>query len=176
MQPEARLLTRRNLVANTRPPYRPNARVGTLNLDEWMCVLKLINLWTLDSLRKKSVEESEKLFQEKSCIDKVLLGKKYNISKWLVEGYEELGRREKMVDDHERAMLGADSFASVVKLRERFLAHIVSKYDEAYTAGRYEEGDIEDYTVDTLKKKFDFRAAVKDVCRSELIKDKDYIP
>ena len=140
-----------------------------------MSVLKLANLWTLDSLRKKSVEESEELFQEKSCINKVLLGRKYKVSKWLIEGYEGLGKRLEGVDDNERAMLGADSFAMVVQLRERFFRHMTNKYDEAYPAGTRKLGQ-NNYTLSALKDGFDFSAVVKEIFRDELMQDREYIP
>ncbi|KAI0309402.1 hypothetical protein OF83DRAFT_1158627 [Amylostereum chailletii] len=171
---------------------KPSNRTAMLTLDEWMSVLKLAKIWSLDSLRPKAIEESEKLFVTQSPLEKIILGKKYNISKWLIEGYEAFGKRDGMVSATERAKLGIDTYVGLVELRERAASHIIqnaistisSTGASAFSQGRqshnyggssssYNPGTV--HTLMSFKGQYDFRIAIKDIFADELKQDKEYV-
>ncbi|KAI0311206.1 hypothetical protein OF83DRAFT_1177805 [Amylostereum chailletii] len=150
---------------------KPNSRNATLAVDEWMSVLKLSKMWSLDSLRPRAIEEVDKLVAWKSPIEKILLGKKYAVSKWLLEGYEALGKRRDMVHDKERAVLDENSFVGLVTLREKAAAAILQDAIAAISS----ESKTSKYTPTTFRDKFDFKSAVKVIFAKELKKDKEYV-
>lgn len=151
-------------------------------------MLKLAKLWSLDTLRPRAIKEYEKLLSaQQSPLEKILLGKKYTISKWLIEGYEAFGKRDEMVSATERAQLGLDTYIRIVELRERAASHILqdairtmsSTRDcgSAFSNGTYPPGYADPaYTPLTFKQMYNYKFAIKDIFADELKQDREYAP
>ncbi|KZV76191.1 hypothetical protein PENSPDRAFT_747885 [Peniophora sp. CONT] len=154
-----------------------------LSIEEWMSVLKLSTMWCLDDLRNKAIcsadqEVATLAENEDRVIDKILLGKQYRVSRWLLEGYEVLGRRDVRLSANERDRLGMASALRVWELREEYWAWTRSRptrpsagYMNAYAMGaRVEDPVYED------RNKFDFQSAVQKIFAEELNLDPNYDP
>ncbi|KAJ2930138.1 hypothetical protein H1R20_g6952, partial [Candolleomyces eurysporus] len=66
-----------------------------LSKDEWLSVLKLSTRWLFNNLRKKAIEELA--CSDLGPIEKIQLGKEYNIEAWLLSGCSDLVSREPVI-------------------------------------------------------------------------------
>lgn len=89
-----------------------------MNVDEWQSVLKLADMWTLDELKTKAVQQCNNLLQGTPAVNKITLGRRYKVADWMIDGYEALCRRREGLNATERAALGDDSAWKIVALRE----------------------------------------------------------
>jgi hypothetical protein len=87
-----------------------------------MSVLKLAKKWDLTSVRNKAVAQSDIEIQKKTPVEKILLAKRYGVTKWLQEGYISLVSRDNTITDEERDQLGLETFARLMVAREKSFA------------------------------------------------------
>ncbi|KZV72009.1 hypothetical protein PENSPDRAFT_374187 [Peniophora sp. CONT] len=107
----------RSLLKASYPP--PGTTASVLTLDEWMGVLTLANKWNLVNMKEKAIAGSNVEVQNKSTVDKVLLAKKYNVARWLKEGYYTLVSRKDPITPDERTKLGWETYARLLDVREK---------------------------------------------------------
>lgn len=79
-------------------------------VDEWTSVLIISTMWEFDSLRKLCVE---KLHQVTLATDRVVLGKRFDLTHWLTPAYYHLCTRAEPLNLEEGEKLG---IADVVKI------------------------------------------------------------
>ena len=79
--------------ANALAGNRPHSLSAyDMSVSDWMSVLKLSTMWCLDELRTRAIETSDAQVKAISnAVDIVILGRRYNVSRWLIAGYEMLG-------------------------------------------------------------------------------------
>jgi len=94
--------------------------------DDWMLVLKLANKWQLHELCMKAIVWTTKKIKALDPVTKVLLGKEYMVSSWLIDGYEELGKRKQHITEGERDKLGIETAFRILILREKSWAWFTS--------------------------------------------------
>lgn len=118
--------------------------------EEWASVLKLATQWQFDDVRAESIDTLERL--ERGLIRRILLGRQYSVSKWLIAAYVNLVERagSSPLTEEEEAALG-DS--AVARLRE-----LETQYKEAGTE----------------KHKFSLTRKVRELFEDELIGDEEY--
>ncbi|KAI0309468.1 hypothetical protein OF83DRAFT_1072017 [Amylostereum chailletii] len=142
----------RSLLKASYPPCRAAPNTKGMDVEEWMSVLKLANMWCLDELRLKAIDASEWLIASKTAQEKILLGKRYHVARWLIDGYVALGQRKEMISDGEREELGIETYVGLVTLRERSWEWAGDRYG---AAGQMREG-------------YDFRGQVIQIFGKEL--------
>lgn len=120
-----------------------------------MSVLKLSAMWCLDDLRARAIESVDEQIKElPDVVDRILLAIRHNVSQWLIDGYEILGKRASYLSGDEQTRLG---LPTAVKLSEQSW----SWYSTRNRYGGSRDG-------------FDFVSSVHDIFGFELSLDKDY--
>ncbi|KZV74173.1 hypothetical protein PENSPDRAFT_732413 [Peniophora sp. CONT] len=113
-----------SLIKATYPPPGYHA-APTLSFDEWMSVLKLSRKWNLAITREHALAGSDDIVQTKTPLEKILLGKKYKVSKWIEEGYLVLITRWDGLSEEEREELDAQTQLGIWRLRDRAWAGLL---------------------------------------------------
>ncbi|KAI0319569.1 hypothetical protein OF83DRAFT_1082203 [Amylostereum chailletii] len=85
-------------------------------LKEWTAVLRLSNMWGFATLRALAVEQLERLA---SPVDKIILGRAYELRAWLEPAFIALGARANPLTIEEGRRLGVDDTVTVFHMRER---------------------------------------------------------
>jgi len=129
-----------------------------LTVDEWMSVLKLSTMWNLDDLRLKAVDEADEEVKKLGDVEKLVLAKRYSVSRWMIEACEALAMREAPIDTAERNRLGVDTSFHLFDLRER----------------SWVWGDVQDPHHPGARLAFDFQSSIHEIFRVELLLDKEY--
>ncbi|KZV74153.1 hypothetical protein PENSPDRAFT_662529 [Peniophora sp. CONT] len=132
-----------------------------LSVDEWMSVLNLSTMWCLDDLRSKSVNEADAGVAELGAIEKLVLAKRYSVSRWFIEAVEALARRDAYLSAEERDKVGVQTSFALMELRERSW----SWADSQNIDGAHQPGQ---------RLNFDFQSAIHEIFREDLVLDKDY--
>ncbi|KZV74172.1 hypothetical protein PENSPDRAFT_225074 [Peniophora sp. CONT] len=106
-----------SLLKATYPPpgYQAAPR---LSFDEWMSVLKLSTKWNLTKTRDHALVGSDAIAQNKTPLEKILLGKEYNVTKWLEEGYRALVTRWSGLSEEEMSALDVQTQLRILRLRD----------------------------------------------------------
>ncbi|KZV74155.1 hypothetical protein PENSPDRAFT_682138 [Peniophora sp. CONT] len=129
-----------------------------LTVEEWMSVLKLSAMWCLDDLRARAIESADGQIKEMpDVVDRILLARRHNVSQWLIDGYEILGKRASYLSGDEQTRLGLPTAVKLSELREQ-------SWSWYSTHNRY--GGSRDI--------FNFVFSVHDIFGFELSLDKDY--
>ncbi|KAJ8076672.1 hypothetical protein AAF712_000306 [Marasmius tenuissimus] len=58
-----------------------------LSKDQWISVLKLSTCWMLDEVRQHAITNISRISPASSFKDKVLLGRRYKVKDWVLEGF-----------------------------------------------------------------------------------------
>ncbi|VDB95538.1 unnamed protein product [Peniophora sp. CBMAI 1063] len=117
LDPDVKAFDFRSLLKASFPP--PGTTASVLTLDEWMGVLTLAKKWNLTDMKAKAVSGSNAEVQRKSTVDKILLAKRYDVAKWLKEGYISLVWRKEPITSDERKKLGWETYARLMDVREK---------------------------------------------------------
>ncbi|VDB94153.1 unnamed protein product [Peniophora sp. CBMAI 1063] len=148
-----------------------------MSVEAWMRVLKLATMWNLESLRAKAITSASNELTasgESSIIDKIVLGKQYSVSRWLLEGYEALAKRDARLTPGERDQLGPESASRVWDLREESFAWF-RKQVKAWPSRAKDPYDDAWNGIPTWETHaFDFRGAVRRIFEDELGGCPDY--
>ncbi|PPQ88956.1 hypothetical protein CVT25_005055 [Psilocybe cyanescens] len=86
-----------------------------LSTSEWTSVLKLSTQWYFINLREVAISEIERL-NELNLVEKILLGRKYRISSWMVEGFCGLVNNTESISDDEAIDIDSDYITTAYKL------------------------------------------------------------
>ncbi|KZV74171.1 hypothetical protein PENSPDRAFT_573292 [Peniophora sp. CONT] len=115
-----------SLLKATYPP-RPGQVASTLSVDEWMSVLKLCRKWGFVDLRERAVQEADTHVRDKTPLEKIVLGKKYGVTKWLEEGYCAIATRWDPLTPEERTTLDLETWLKIMRLRDRVWKDLVQQ-------------------------------------------------
>ena len=96
-------------------PTGPNLPSGG---DEWISVLKLANMWQLEHIRTKALQNLRYNSVLKSAVEKVALAFRYDVQRWIVPGINELARRQEPISMKDVELLGLDVALKVAAVRE----------------------------------------------------------
>ncbi|VDB91734.1 unnamed protein product [Peniophora sp. CBMAI 1063] len=171
-------------------PMPDNVSTPTLTVHEWMSVLKLSTMWCLGDLRTKAIESADKEVSslgtagEDSAIQKILLGKRYCVSRWLLEGYESIGKRVAYLTASERVQLGVETSFRISELREKSWAWAHTRLPPAapapfgapYPAALFGTEYTHQHSIFRDRNKFDYSSAVRTIFEDELRLDPHYNP
>ncbi|KZV74166.1 hypothetical protein PENSPDRAFT_682149 [Peniophora sp. CONT] len=108
------------------PP--PGQAQPELSLEEWMSVFKLAKIWSLADMRDRALSQAERVVSKKSSLEKILLGKKHGVVKWLKDGYKAIGCRTSGLTQEEKDGLDLVTRCGVLELRDRTWAWSVANY------------------------------------------------
>ncbi|TFK61054.1 hypothetical protein BDN72DRAFT_849993 [Pluteus cervinus] len=84
------------------------------SFDEWASILKVATQWEFESIVKLALERIEPL---SSAVDKVVLGKDYNMPEWAIEGRVQLCRREEPITMEEAIRMGMEEVVNISTTR-----------------------------------------------------------
>ncbi|TDL13799.1 hypothetical protein BD410DRAFT_810244 [Rickenella mellea] len=79
-----------------------------LNKKEWLGVLHLSDMWKFKASRRLSIDKLGKL--PMNAVERILLGRKYNIDEWLMAAHLHLARRQAFLRLWEAEELGGTRF------------------------------------------------------------------
>ncbi|KZV74168.1 hypothetical protein PENSPDRAFT_749475 [Peniophora sp. CONT] len=118
-----------SLLKATYPP--PGLIESELSMDEWMSVLKLAKLWDLTDMRDRAVSQTERLLANQSPLEKILLGRKYDVIKWLKDGYQAIAKRPTGLTKEEKESLDLATRCGLLELRDRSWTWASSSYSSS---------------------------------------------
>lgn len=97
--------------------------------DGWLSVLSLATQWHFDDLRKKAIEVLSN--QSHTALDKVILGRTFVVSNWLVSAYQDLVTSDKPLTPESEHTLGewAVSHLREIKMERRQAERAGEKFD-----------------------------------------------
>ncbi|TDL13800.1 hypothetical protein BD410DRAFT_698795, partial [Rickenella mellea] len=75
-----------------------------LTINEWLGVLYLADMWNFKASRRLSIDKLGKLPMD--AVERILLGRKYNITEWLMAAHLHLARRQRFLTVLEAEELG----------------------------------------------------------------------
>lgn len=127
-----------------------------LDKNEWLSVLKLATMWGYQGLRKRSVEKLGEL--KLDHIERLLIGRRFHVSAWLVRSYEALARRGEGLTEEECGLVGLGTVCQIAKLRE-----LSWQFACTHTG-----------TMPNGRDNFDFKTAAHNMLENELKEDEDY--
>ncbi|EIM87184.1 uncharacterized protein STEHIDRAFT_138982 [Stereum hirsutum FP-91666 SS1] len=122
------------------PEYISSPYLTPSMSDAWTAILGLATQWQFDDVRKKAIDVLGD--QEKNAIRKIILGRQYSISSWLVAAYVELAGRDdsKPLTVEEEKVLGDATVVKLLKIeaerrkgeREGTVCDLTEKVKEAF--------------------------------------------
>ncbi|KAJ7655374.1 hypothetical protein B0H17DRAFT_1021590 [Mycena rosella] len=124
-------------------------KTPTLTKDEWMSVLKLATLYRFLELRELAIQELATHAQSLDCMQRVALGKQYDVAAWIRSGYTDLARRDAPISLEESSTIGWELTLRIYQAREVALRTGYS---------RYSVPNVQNVDVEALFQK-EFRAA-----------------
>ncbi|KDQ53627.1 hypothetical protein JAAARDRAFT_86737, partial [Jaapia argillacea MUCL 33604] len=83
--------------------------------DEWTSVLALATKWSFTTIRSLAIRE---LFPLASPIEKIVVGRQYNIPGWLQDAYVAVCERPEALTKKEGERLGLDEVIKISQLRQ----------------------------------------------------------
>ncbi|THH06650.1 hypothetical protein EW146_g9547 [Bondarzewia mesenterica] len=143
--------------------YPLGTPLDSLQDDEWVAVLGLSTMWRFPEIRTRAIEKLNA--RTLNPLKKLMLAKQHRVSAWLIEGYESLARRKTHLTVEERSMLGWDTFAGLVELRE-----LSWEYVSCLSA------DDACEPVSLRRARFDFVGNIRRIFQRELRDDEEYRP
>ena len=165
---------------------RPDVVTPNLAFREWMNVHKLATMWCLDKLRAKVIDSADKLISRLSPttsgeanrdIQRVLRGKQYHVSRWLLDGYEALAMRDTPLSVADRTLLGAETSIRILELREKSFAWALEANKPPTARNPYitlaELRMSTEYTY-VERRTFDYQSAIRTMFEEELRLDPNY--
>lgn len=108
---------------------------------KWLSVLKLATMWVFKEIRALAIDRLTKWPMGE--IEQIVLAKQYNVSQWLLSGYQKLAMRSEMVSLEEAAQIGyrrPDVATTVVEYTfKREVQEMELAYDDQFLADGAEE-------------------------------------
>ncbi|TDL13531.1 hypothetical protein BD410DRAFT_846855 [Rickenella mellea] len=95
----------------------PSSEEPKVTKEEWLGVLSLADMWNFEKIRQVSVDKLGK--ERMDAVERILLGRRYNIEDWLLAAHLHLARREIFLSIVEAEQLGGLPFViKMVKVRD----------------------------------------------------------
>ncbi|VDB95674.1 unnamed protein product [Peniophora sp. CBMAI 1063] len=165
-------------------PQPHSLKAYSMSVSDWMSVLKLSTMWCLDELRARAIEGADTQVKAMpDVVEKILLARRYSVSRWLIDGYEALGKRSAYLSPDEQSKLGLETAVNLAELRERSWSWYAAKLkDEAvellgqparhssypFPVARWAFSNIS-------RGDFDYVGSIRVIFLSELSLDRDYL-
>lgn len=152
-------------------------------MEDWKNVLVLSDMWTLGATKNRAISALDDMLDPAGPIEKIMLGKRHRVSKWLVEGYEALGKRKERLTREERERLGDETSWNIVDLRECAWAweREQPSRDQSPSFGPVRRqkrglygGTTYTYFETGERKEYDFRSKIREIFEDELYEDDNY--
>lgn len=102
---------------------------------KWLSVLKLATMWVFKEIRALAIDRLTKWPMGE--IEQIVLAKQYNVSQWLLSGYQKLAMRSEMVSLEEAAQIGYLSTILIFQVREQVGHQTRRRPDVATTVVEY---------------------------------------
>ncbi|KAJ7647769.1 hypothetical protein FB45DRAFT_1019981 [Roridomyces roridus] len=102
-------------------PLTPVFKTPNLTNTEWLSVLKMANMWDFLEVRELAIEKLGDHATSSDCVERILLGRQYNVSSWARSGYADLAKRETSISVEDAAKIGLEATVQIFKLRESLL-------------------------------------------------------
>ncbi|KAH6885483.1 hypothetical protein BKA70DRAFT_1337585 [Coprinopsis sp. MPI-PUGE-AT-0042] len=97
--------------------YPKNAQTqANLTKEQWLSVLKLATQWHFEHMRKTAIAQLERL--PLTPVEKVLLGRQFYVSEWLLSGYKRLVRQETPIAVEDAKEIGFETSLRLYLCRE----------------------------------------------------------
>ncbi|KAJ6537748.1 hypothetical protein B0H19DRAFT_1316502 [Mycena capillaripes] len=94
-------------------------KLPELKREEWISVLHLASLWDFIEVRDLAVQQ---LSLTLNATERIVLGRKHDVSSWLRSGYTELAKRKTPISSEEAAKIGWEVTLQICQLREAAVA------------------------------------------------------
>ncbi|KAJ7721484.1 hypothetical protein B0H16DRAFT_1335241, partial [Mycena metata] len=112
--------------------------------EEWTSVLSLATRWDFTSLRDLAMQH---LFATTSAVERIALGRRYDILEWLVPAYTEVCERKDPLTIAEGRLLGVDDAICIGQVRHmiRYSANLNRHHDSVVALVRdvlFRLGDV----------------------------------
>jgi hypothetical protein len=107
--------------------YRVSESPPLSSKSEWTSVLHLSHTWNFPSMRSLAVRH---LFSLTTPVDRVVLGRKYNIEHWLRPAYQAICEREEWLSEQEGERLGLRDVLKIGHARQLLRAPAVLREEE----------------------------------------------
>jgi hypothetical protein len=92
--------------------------------EEWVSVLKLSTMWDFFEIRKKAIKVLSD--SNMGMMSKIVIGRKYKVTEWLLEGCNSLAKRAETISMKEAETLGWEAAIRIFQMREESLATTTS--------------------------------------------------
>ncbi|KAJ6520733.1 hypothetical protein B0H19DRAFT_1277873 [Mycena capillaripes] len=104
-------------------PMSAIPKLPELKREEWISVLHLASLWDFIEVRDLAVQQLS-LYAEGTlnATERIVLGRKHDVSSWLRSGYTELAKRKTPISSEEAAKIGWEVTLQICQLREAAVA------------------------------------------------------
>lgn len=93
-----------------------------------MSVLKLAKMWDLSDVRDRALSQSTSMISNMSPLEKILIGRKHGVVKWLKDGYKAIGCRKSGLTQEEKDSLDLATRCGLLELRDRVWTWAVANY------------------------------------------------
>ncbi|KAJ3532855.1 hypothetical protein NMY22_g7574 [Coprinellus aureogranulatus] len=107
-------------------PMAPLLQPVPLWKEQWLCLLRLSNMWAMDKIRQLAIGEIIKI-RSITAIDFVLLAREHQVPQWLTHGYsrilEEWQYRGPQFAEDLKEKLGKETLTRLRVLRSRVTRH-----------------------------------------------------
>ena len=100
--------------------YRTWDDTVVLSKEQWTSVLELAHMWGFERIRKRAVEKLDTVLED--AMQMISLGERYEITNWMLRGYEILAAREAPLTPDEGHQLGVTVAMKLVQVREERIA------------------------------------------------------
>ncbi|KAF7965485.1 hypothetical protein HWV62_43266 [Athelia sp. TMB] len=87
------------------------------SVDDWSALLHLADLWGFKSIRALAIKQ---LAPIATAIDKIVLGRRFAINEWLLDGYYDVCIREDPLTEEDGARLSNQDVVRIFTAREQF--------------------------------------------------------
>ncbi|KAJ6593369.1 hypothetical protein B0H19DRAFT_1246152 [Mycena capillaripes] len=104
-------------------PMSAIPKLPELKREEWISVLHLASLWDFLEVRDLAIQQLA-MYAEGTlnATERIVLGRKYDVSSWLRSGYTELAKRKTPISLEEAAKIGWEVTLQICQLREAAVA------------------------------------------------------
>jgi hypothetical protein len=116
----------------------------TLDFEEWMSVVKLSKKWNLTELFSRATDSSERCMIGRSSVDKILNGKKFDVKKWMREGYREICARTNAIAQDEKSKLDFSTYVALLELRDRVTEWLGDSRSSGFSSRRRDNFDYDE--------------------------------
>ncbi|KAF7296048.1 hypothetical protein MKEN_01419900 [Mycena kentingensis (nom. inval.)] len=136
-------------------PIASVPQTPVLSPEEWLSVLSLASKWLFVHPRKLAIDQLSAYAASCDPVQRVLLGRKHDVSAWIRSGYSELAHRKTSISTQEASQLGLETALTIFRLREAAIDYLGIKnlyadvqIEAAFAQELAEDDDAPDLSLD----------------------------